>query len=59
MGVGCHWGWEAADSAEGDSLKVMDCLGKVALFALMVGAHWGSKLGVQVVHLLDLFAAQA
>jgi hypothetical protein len=29
--------WEAADGAEGDSLKVAGCLGKVALAALMVG----------------------
>jgi hypothetical protein len=30
MGVGHCWGWEAADEAEGDSLKMEDCLGEVA-----------------------------
>jgi hypothetical protein len=38
MDVGHHWDWEA-DGAEGDSLKVADCLGEVALVVLMVGAH--------------------
>jgi hypothetical protein len=37
MGVGCHWDWEVAGGAEGDSLKVVGCLGKVALAAWMVG----------------------
>jgi hypothetical protein len=33
-----HWGWEAADRTEGDSLKVAGCLGQVALAALIVVA---------------------
>jgi hypothetical protein len=28
MGVEHHWGWEASDGAEEDSLKVEDCLGE-------------------------------
>jgi hypothetical protein len=58
MGVGHHWGWEAADEAEGNSLKVADCLGKVALAALMIGVHWECTVGAQVVH-LGPFAEQA
>jgi hypothetical protein len=37
MGVGCHCDWEVAGGSEGDSLKVVGCLGKVALAAWMVG----------------------
>jgi hypothetical protein len=53
MGVGYCWGWEAADGAEGDSLKVADCLGEVALAALMVAVHWECTAGAQVIHFLD------
>jgi hypothetical protein len=59
MGVGHYWDWEVADRAEGDSLKVLDCLGKMALAALMVGACWECMVGAQAVHLLDPLAEQA
>jgi hypothetical protein len=59
MGVGHCWGWEGADRAEGDSLKVADSLGKVALAAVMVAACWECMVRAQVVHLLDPFAEQA
>jgi hypothetical protein len=39
--------------SEGDSLKVVDCLGEVALAALIVAAHWECTAGAQVTHLLD------
>jgi hypothetical protein len=48
MGVGCPWGWEAADGAEGDSPKVADCLEEVALAALMVAACWESMVGAHI-----------
>jgi hypothetical protein len=57
--VGHCWGWEAADGIEGDSLKVMDCLGEVALAALMVAVHRECMAGAQVVHLLGPLAEQA
>jgi hypothetical protein len=59
MGVGHHWGWEVADGSEGDSLKVVNCLGEVALAALMMAAHWECMVGTQVIHLLDPLAKQA
>jgi hypothetical protein len=57
--VGHRWDWEAADRVEGDSLKVEDCLGEVALAALMVVAHWEHMAGAQIVHLLGPLAEQA
>jgi hypothetical protein len=48
MGVRHRWGWEASDRAEGDSLKVVDCLGKVALAALMVGVCWECMAGESI-----------
>jgi hypothetical protein len=57
--MGYHWGWEATDGAEEDSLKVADCLGEVALAALMVVVHWECTVGTQVVHLLGPLAEQA
>jgi hypothetical protein len=56
--VGHHWGWETAERAEGDSLKVADCLGEVALSALIVAACLECMTGVQVVHLMDPLAKQ-
>jgi hypothetical protein len=54
-----RWDWEAADEAEGDSLKVAGCLGKVVLADLLVGVCWECTMGPQAVHLLDLFPEQA
>jgi hypothetical protein len=54
MGGGCHWGWD--DGAEGDSLRVADCLGEVVLAALIVAACWECTAGAQVIHLLDPLA---
>jgi hypothetical protein len=51
MGVGHRWDWEAADGTEEDSLRVVGCLEKVALVALMAGAP--------AVHLLDPLAEHA
>jgi hypothetical protein len=58
LGVGHHWGWEAADGAKGDTLKVAGCLEEVALAALMVTEFWECTAGAQAVHLLDPFAEQ-
>jgi hypothetical protein len=51
--------WEAADGAEGDSLKVVDCLGEVALAAVMMAMCWECMVGAQTVHLWDPLAEQA
>jgi hypothetical protein len=51
LGVGHRWDWEAAVGAK-DSLKVADCLGEVALAALMVAVCWECMVGAQAVHLL-------
>jgi hypothetical protein len=59
MSVGHLWGWKAADWAEGDSVKVVDCLGKVVLAALMVGVCWECMARAQAVHLLHPIAEQA
>jgi hypothetical protein len=58
-GVGHCWDWEAADRAEGDSLRVAGYLGKIALAALMVGVCWKYMAGAQAVHLLGPLAEQA
>jgi hypothetical protein len=52
-------GLGGCDGAEGDSLKVVDCLEEVALPALMMAACWEHMAGAQVVHLLDPLAEQA
>jgi hypothetical protein len=38
---------------------VVDCLGEVALAAVMVVVRWEHTAGAQVVHLLDPLAEQA
>jgi hypothetical protein len=58
MGLGHHWDWEAADGTEVDALTVADCLGEVALVALMAAACWECTTGALAVHLLDSLAEQ-